>query len=291
MRVLSSRKIFFLKITALLSIIRWQAIGLVGLAQFLVSVFVINNRSYWRVTLFDYRLWLIFAATLLTIAAGFAINSFYDQEKDLVNRPNQTLFERIISKQFIFQFYFGANALAMLCALSISWRALIFFMTYAGGLWYYSHKLKKTTFVGNISAVALSIAPFFAIFVYYRFFSWPMFFYVCFLLFLILIREFIKDMQALKGDILFGYETLPAKFGEDKTKALIILLTLLSYGPAYISYPLFQEKLQVFLPICLAVITLANVALFFARKKRHYFILNQVYKVFIGIGILMSVFL
>ena len=291
MRVLSSRKLLFLKITALMSIVRWQAIGLVGLAQFLVSVFVINSLPEWKTTLWDYRLWLLFASTILTVAAGFAMNSFYDQEKDFVNRPQQTLFERIISKQFIFQFYFGANTLALILALFISWRAAFFFFVYAVGLWFYSHKLKKTTLIGNISAVALSIAPFFAIFVYYRYMSWPIFFYVSFMLFLFLIREFIKDLQAIKGDILYGYETLPAVYGEEKTKMLIMLLTLFSYIPAFVSYPLFNEKLQWFLAFCMLSATMANVVLFFARTQRHYFYLNQWYKILIGLSLLMSVFL
>lgn len=291
MRVLNSQNEVFLKITALLSIVRWQAIVVVGIAQFLASLFVLNNRNIWKETIWDYRLWLIFAATLLTVAAGFVINAFYDQEKDMVNRPHQTLFEKQISKQFLFQFYFTANFLAMLCALLISWRALVFFLVYAIGLFLYSHKLKRTTFIGNASAVVLSIAPFFAIFVYYHYFNWAIFFYVSFLLFLILIREFIKDLQALKGDLLYGYETLPAVYGEEKTKMLIMLLTLFSYLPAFLSYPLFDLKLQVFLAAAMIVATLANVALFFAKSRRNYFFLNQLYKLLIGAGILMSVFL
>ena len=291
MRGISPGRLFFLKIFALLSIVRWQAILLVGIAQVLVSMFVINNRSNWYQTITDYRLWLILLSTLLTVAAGFAINSFYDQEKDMVNRPKQTNFERFVSKQFLFRFYFTANALAMVTSLAISWRALLFFTIYAAGLWLYSHKLKRATFIGNISAVALSIAPFFAIFVYYRYMSWPILFYVSFLLLLILIREFIKDLQALKGDLIYGYETLPAVYGEEKTKSLILMLTVFSYLPAFVSYPLFEETLQIFLIICMAAITLSNVLLFRAKNRFHYYVLNQVYKIFIGAGIIMSVFL
>ena len=40
-------------------------------------------------------------------------------------------------------------------------------------------------------------------------------------MFLILIRDIIKDLQTLKGDILFNYKTLPALYGEEKTKTLI----------------------------------------------------------------------
>ena len=291
MRVIKPGPLFIYKFFALLSIVRWQAILLVGIAQFLVSLFVINNRTNWYETITDYKLWLIWFATLFTVAAGFAINSFYDQEKDMVNRPQQTLFERAVSKTFVLRFYFINNTIAFMLALLISWRALLFFVIYAAGLWLYSHKLKRTTVIGNVSAVALSIAPFFAIFVYYRYMSWPIMFYVSFLLFLILVRELIKDLQALKGDILYGYETLPATYGEQKTKTLIMLMTAFSYLPAFVSYPLFGDTLQVFLAVCMIAMTMANLALFYSKSRLHYYILNQVYKVFIIAGVVMCVFL
>ncbi|MCT4622825.1 MAG: geranylgeranylglycerol-phosphate geranylgeranyltransferase [Schleiferiaceae bacterium] len=291
MRVLSSQKLFFLKVVALLSIIRWYAIGIVAFAQLLVSIFVINNRNNWKMVVTDPNLWIIMVCTMLTIAAGFAINNFYDSDRDLVNRPQQTLFERIVSKRFIFRFYFGTNALVFALAFLISWRALVFFGVYAVGLWFYSHKIKKATFFGNLAAVILSIAPFFAIFVYYRYFSWPIFFYVAFIMFLILIRDIIKDLQTQKGDVLYDYHTLPAVYGVEKTKTLIILLTVFSYAPAFVSYSLFPNNMQLYLTICMILITLVNVAIFQASKPKHYFILNQLYKVLIGVSMIMIVFL
>ncbi len=291
MRVLSTQKLFFLKVMALLSIIRWYAIGLVAMAQLLVSVFVINTRHEWKAVLSDPYLWLILLSTVLTIAAGFAINNFYDAERDLVNRPEQTLFERIVSKRFIFRFYFGANTLAVVLAFIISWRAAAFFMAYAIWLWLYSHKIKKATLLGNITAVFLSVAPLFAVFVYYRTMSWPIFFYVSFILFLILIRDIIKDLQTVKGDLLYNYHTLPAKYGEEKTKTLIILLTVFSYVPAFVSYNLFTHNLQLFLAVCMVLITLANVAIFRAHTAKHYRWLELFYKVLIAASIVMIVFL
>ena len=117
MRALSAQKLFFLKVTALLSIIRWYVIGLVALAQIIVSIFVINTRTEWKSAVSDINLWIILVCTALTIAAGFAINNFYDSERDLINRPQRTLFERLVSKRFIFRFYFGTNALVFALAL------------------------------------------------------------------------------------------------------------------------------------------------------------------------------
>ena len=291
MRVISSQRLFLLKVIALLSIIRWYAIGLVAFAQLLVSVFVLHSLSEWRLVIFDLHFWIIIICTVLTIAAGFAINNFYDLDRDLVNRPRQTLFERIISRRFIFRFFFGSNALAFALAFLISWRALVFFVVYAISLWFYSHKLKKATFFGNLAAVMLSVAPFFAIFVYYHFLSWPIIFYVSFIMFLILIRDIIKDLQTQKGDVLYNYHTLPATYGEEKTKTLIILLTVFSYIPAFVSYSLFPHNLKVYLSVCMIIITIVNVAIFLASKPKHYYFLNQFYKVLIGCSMIMIVFL
>ena len=291
MRVLSAQRLFLLKVTALLSIVRWYAIALVTFAQLLVSIFVINPKSQWKTVIADSNLWIIITCTFLTIAAGFAMNNFYDSDRDLVNRPKQTLFERVVSKRFIFRFYFATNTLVFALAFIISWRALLFFVVYAMSIWFYSHKIKRATLLGNIAAVLLAVAPFFAIFIYYNYISLPLFFYIAFVMLLILIRDIVKDLQTQKGDALYNYQTLPAVYGEEKTKTLIILLTVFSYIPAFISYSLFPPNLQLFLSICMITITVVNVAIYRANKPKHYFLLNQFYKILIGASMIMIVFL
>lgn len=207
--------------------------------------------NYWQV-LIDWRLHLIVIASNLTVASGFIINSFYDRDKDMVNRPSKTLFERILSKTEIIQLYLLFNSIASLIGWFMSVRAFAFFAVYAIGLWLYSHKFKKITLLGNITAAVLTILPFFAVFFYYESHRVDVVLYVCFLVFVEVIRNLTKDVEALKGDVIFGYPTLPAVWGITKTTQLIYGLIALSFMPAAM-FALTNTGYMQFIPLILAV--------------------------------------
>lgn len=213
--------------------VRWYNIILMMLAQYLASIFIMRPSTEFWVTIADWRLHAIVFATGLTIASGFIINNFYDREKDLVNRPNQTLFERILNKRETLNLYLFFNFIASTVALIISLRAFAFFTVYAAGLWLYSHKFKKITLLGNVTAAILSILPFFAVFFYYGLHRVDVVLYVCFLVFVEVIRTLTKDVEALKGDVIYGYPTLPAVWGIKQTTQLIYGMIGLSFMPAF----------------------------------------------------------
>lgn len=240
-----------LKFIALLSVVRWYNILLVVLAQYLASVFIMNSPSDYLSTILDWRLHLIVLASGLTVASGFIINSFYDQEKDLVNRPYQTLFERLVGKSEILKLYIGFNTAASLIGLAMSFRAFAFFAVYSFSLWLYSHKFKKITLLGNVTAATLSILPFFAVFFYYGLQRIDVILYVCFLVFVEVIRNLTKDVEALKGDVIFGYPTLPATWGVAKTTQLIYGIIALSFMPAAM-FALSNTGYIRFVPLVLA---------------------------------------
>ncbi len=270
-----------LKFLALLSIVRWYNVLLLVIAQYLGAALVFRPLSQWRQTVFDYRLHLIILASALVIAAGFIINSFYDHEKDLINRPQQTLFERLVSRNTTFQIFFLFNALAAVLAYIVSWRATLFYLAYAAALWFYSHKLKKITFVGNFTAAVLAITPFFGIFFYFGEMHWDLLLYVSFMLFLELSRELVKDLEAMKGDVIIGYPTLPVVLGVRQTKAVILLINFISFIPAFFVYDLFSLPVFAFLVSCLMGITAVNIYLSWDDNPHRIVVVNRWYKVFV----------
>jgi 4-hydroxybenzoate polyprenyltransferase len=274
------------KFLALLSIVRWYNVLLLVLAQYLGAALVFRPISQWRLTVFDYRLHLIILASALVIAAGFIINSFYDHEKDLINRPQQTLFERLVSRNTTFQIFFLFNTLAALLAYVVSWRATLFYVTYAGALWFYSHKLKKITFIGNFAAAVLAITPFFGIFFYFGETHWDLLLYVSFMLFLELSRELVKDLDAVKGDLIIGYPTLPVVLGIRKTKSVILFINFISFIPAFLVYDLFSLPVFLFLVGCLMSITITNLYLIWDDEPERTLIVNRAYKVFVIASVL-----
>ncbi len=211
--------LFALKSLALLSSVRWYNVLLLAIAQYLASIFVLSPPSSLWQLVSDYKLHLLVLSTSLVVSAGFILNGFYDADKDLVNRPLQTAFERLVSRRTSLNLYLIFNFAGLVLASVLSWRAVAFFATYALALWLYSHKFKKLAYLGNLSAALLSFVPFFALLLYYRSFHLGLITYVAFLFTIELGRQLVKDVEGMKGDLIFGYPTIPALEGRSGLRA------------------------------------------------------------------------
>lgn len=267
--------------------VRWYNIFFLALSQYLAVVFILNQPAEWKQTLLNPDLHLIVFASLFCVAGGYIINNFYDLEKDLINRPNKTIYEKIVKQSTGLRLYFLFNTVGAMLAFLASFKVFLFFSAFIFLLWLYSHKLKKITFIGNMVAAILSITPFFAIFIYYRLENLLIITYVIFILLIIFIREIIKDLEALKGDVIIGYPTLPVTLGVARTKWLVAAFALLGAIPAAaifyktdftgISYYLFAGGTGV----AFSLLMLAR-----AQKQQHYRALNTLYRLLIIGGIL-----
>src|SRR5699024_4331620 len=189
--------------------------------------------------LFDFHLFLIVLASALSIAGGYIINNFYDSEKDLINRPHKSILDSYVGQKTKLNVYFILNFLAVIIASAVSFRAVLFFSGYIFILWFYSHKLKKISFIGNITAATLVIIPFFGIFIYYRNFDLVIFVHATYLFLILFIRELVKDLENLKGDFAQNYRTLPVVYGNRITKLAITIAFLLTLVPTY--FLLFKQ--------------------------------------------------
>ena len=209
-----------MKIISLFSVVRGYNIPVIILAQYLAAIFILSTDLRALDVLLDFNLFVIVFASAITIASGYIINSFYDSKKDLINKPNKTMLDRLVSQKTKLQVYFGLNFLVFLMAMLVSWRAALFFSSYIFLIWFYSHKIKKYPIVGNIMAALLAVLPFFGILLYYFKIDgllenvrnekyYVIFAHASFLFLLILIREMIKDLENIKGDMAQNYRTLP----------------------------------------------------------------------------------
>ena len=235
-----SRKIkwILLKFISVFSVVRGYNIAVVVLAQYLSAIFIFGSHLRAKTVLLDGHLLLIILSSSLAIASGYIINNFYDDEKDLINRPYKSLLDRKISKTTKFKIYFLLNFLSVGLAAFVSWRAAAFYAVYIFLLWIYSHKLKKYPIIGNLSASFLVLLPFFGILMHFENFSAGIFTHAFYLYLIVLIREFVKDLENIKGDFANNYQTIPVRFGLKASKNLIASLVFLTLVPAYglISY-------------------------------------------------------
>ena len=108
------------------------------------------------------------------------------------------MLDRLVGQRTKLNFYFVLNFLSLVSALFVSYKAALFFFLFIFGIWFYSHKLKKYPFIGNLVAATLAVIPLFAVFIYYKNFDLVIFVHATFLFIIISMRELVKDLENLK---------------------------------------------------------------------------------------------
>ncbi|WP_299158184.1 geranylgeranylglycerol-phosphate geranylgeranyltransferase [uncultured Eudoraea sp.] len=279
-------KLLLLKGLSLFSIIRGYNVLMITLAQYLASIYILAPDLPLREVVFDPNLFVLVLASALVISAGYIINSFYDSEKDLINRPQKSMLDRLVNQRTKLSAYFVFNFLAVLLASYVSFRAVLFFSAYVFGIWLYSHKLKKIPFVGNIVSATLIIAPFFAIFVYYRNFDTVIFVHAIFLFLLILAREMIKDMENITGDLVQNYKTIPVLYGPLYSKLGISFLILLTLIPASLLINKYNVgHMNIYFIACILFLLVFLILLWKSKTKKDYIWLHNILKFIIVAGV------
>lgn len=281
---------FIIKFFSLFSVVRGYNIAVIVLAQVLSAIFVFAPNKTLEQVLLDYKLWAIVFATSFVIAGGYIINHFYDRGKDAINRPIKTHIDTYISQNIKLKSYFLLNFIGFGLGFLVSWRAALFFGVYIFLIWFYSHKLKRFPLTGLIGGAILSILPFFAVFAYYKNFTDIVFIHASFLFFLLLIKDLIKDLENLKGDMLYNYQTIVIKYGEHFTRLLITFITILSMLPIYfiVQYP-EVGLMKYYFVFALFGLTIIGVLIWFSHSQKRYLYLHNLIKLILVIGVLSLV--
>lgn len=282
------KKTTLLKLLSLFSAVRGYNIMMVCLAQYLAAIFVLSQRPYKEV-LFDESLFMLVLSGALAIAGGYIINGFYDQEKDLINKPMKTMIDLLVSQNTRLTLYFLLNLLSVIVASYVSFRAVLFFSLYIFALWLYSHRIKKIAFWGNLSSASLAIIPFFAVFVYYRNFDHSIFLHAILIYLLVLTKDFVKDLENIKGDLVHNYATIPVVYGERFAKWLITLSVLLCSLPVYLLLNYFSIGwLGYFLQFMMGYLCLFLLLLWLSHTQARYALLHNMIKLILVIGVLAT---
>ncbi len=107
-------------------------------------------------------LWYVLIATAAFVAGGSLMNSFYDTERDLVQRPWRTMFERPVALKYGLRlawiFYFTGFLAAW---IGLVWWMALAFSLYGVIIWLYSHKKWNLNQLGPLLATLLAYTPLF----------------------------------------------------------------------------------------------------------------------------------
>lgn len=280
------QKHLLLKFFSMFSVVRGYNILIIVIAQYLTSVYILAHDKPLKQVVFDVNLLLLVIASVFTIAAGYIINNFYDSEKDLINRPQKSMLDRLVSQNTKLSFYFVLNFLALIAASYVSFRAVVFFSVYIFAIWLYSHRLKKLPFIGNLTSAILTITPFFAIFIYYKNFETVIFVHAMFLFLLVSMRELTKDLENIKGDLAQNYHTIPVVYGERASKIMLTILILMTCIPIYLLVSYFNVGyMDYYFYLSALLLLFFLIFLWKSNTRMHYLILHNILKFIIVAGV------
>lgn len=283
----SEQRVTVIKILVFFSLIRWYNLLLIAVAQYLTAIKILN-RGYTTLQVLSMpQLHWIVLSTALIIAGGYLINAFYDYEKDLANHGKEVIINNIISKQFAINSYLFFNAMALAISLFLSPKLALFYCLLIFLLWFYSHKLKKTPLLGNFCASFLAVSAFLSICISYWHINKLIVLYATFIGLVALVREIIKDLEAIKGDMLFGYKTFPVVYGKKKTKWLVVPLMLLCLPLGYyIILNLPTAISSYYFMVSMAGIFITLLYFMWANDEKHFHRIDNLYKAGIVLGVL-----
>jgi 4-hydroxybenzoate polyprenyltransferase len=252
----------------------------------------------------NFDFYLLVLSVLLIAAAGNIINDYFDTKTDRANRPDKLVVGRTIKRRVAMALHFVLNCIGLLIGFwlcykvnSIKFFGIFIFSVLA--LWFYSTHFKRQMLSGNIViSILVALVPItVALFEFsnnilfdlnvlnmhvdgfgnslLRQGAFVVLAYSIFAFFTNLIREIVKDMEDVEGDVLIGARTVPIVLGETYTKYFVLALALFTgilLGMVQqvlwnLEYRIMFWYLMVFvqLPLIIFIIQLWN-----AWQKKHY---------------------
>lgn len=215
---------------------KWVALPLLQLAQFS------EQMPWWVLT-------LIILAIVFVAAGGYVINDYFDVKIDRINRPDDLVVTRHISREGAMRLFQVLTLVGVLMALGVAWWArswtlAMIFIVIPGLLWFYSASYKRQLLIGNIvvafasALVPLLIAIINADYLAHLYgealaytpivdqlYVWLGGFAI-FAFLMTLVREMVKDIEDREGDCEMECRTIPIVWGVKTTKIIVTILLL-----------------------------------------------------------------
>ena len=246
-------------IAAFLKLIRLPNLFFIVLTQALLQYCIYHPLYKGLIPAYDnLNFFFLAGASFCIAAAGYIINDYFDINIDEVNKPDRMVVDKVINRRWAIAWHFILSSAGLiLTVLTIplfqKWYIVLANLLCIMLLWFYSTSLKRKVLIGNIvisllvawavlviffSKVTLADAFGMGTGEHHKFFRIAIL-YAGFAFISSLIREAIKDMEDMPGDMKYGCRTMPIAWGINATKVyiavwLIVLLGMLVVILAYI---------------------------------------------------------
>lgn len=294
-------------------LVRGRNLLIVALTQYLLQYLIlipVFERIELTPALSGVHFALFALTTVLIAAGGYLINDLEDQAIDARNKPDTYIVGRLVSAPTVWRVYLVLFVVGAALSIYLAFYvqnpplALIFPAAY-GLLFWYSRRLKKLPFWGNLTvAIYCAVVP--GIILFAERISFAHLYeadqvtadrvtllfaaYLSFAFLATLWRELIKDLEDVEGDRLEGCRTLPIIWGEGPARRLSTFIAIMQGVLLIVCIFLLQNflasEIVVFLLLMLPTVLLAWHSIQ-ARDKSAYHAISQRLKLLMLIGLLL----
>lgn len=283
-----------------LKLIRYKNLLMVLLTMVLTKYALIRPYPLSTSYLSNFQFFLFSLCILCITAGGYIINDIFDIEADKINKPKKIFVGKTITKRKAWISYFLFNLSSLLLIFYFSkinkhYSNYSPFLITIILLFFYSMFLKRIVLIGNltisflVSYILLVLLSFDykggnvdVLFLTYG--------YIFFSFLTTLIREIIKDIEDINGDLKINAKTLPIVIGRKRANrvalgfsVLLLLFLIVLIRTFLIEEPIFLGYSILFLLIPIGYFIYK---LYDAKTKKHYSYLSKLMKLIMCFGIL-----
>ncbi len=201
--------------------------------------------------------WIQGICIILITASGYIINDLYDYKIDLINKPHKTYVNIYASAKKFWTAYFVMVSISTILSLFLPWKFTFINYLCIFLLYLYAYYFKRYAIIGNlvVSSLASLVIICGGLLVHLKL---PLMWMSIFAFQITLIREIIKDVEDIKGDLKNHLKTLPIIAGLRLTQivlvSLIFALILSLPLPFLLHWWLFNEFLWTYLIISTLIV-------------------------------------
>jgi 4-hydroxybenzoate polyprenyltransferase len=250
-----------------LRLLRWPNLIFIAITQVLFHFCIVLPAANGQTTFFPLQLqqvyfWTICVASVFIAGAGYIINDYFDINIDEVNKPDKMIVDKIISRRAAIFWHWLFSGIGLLLSAYVSFKLRNPLIIIGNTLcvlllWVYSTTYKRRLLIGNV-LISLMTAWVILVMLVAELPGWLTgqineaiekasaarlsrigVLYAAFAFVLSLVREVIKDMEDMEGDLKEHCRTMPIVYGINAAKVfagtwLFILITMLIITQVYV---------------------------------------------------------
>ncbi|MCF8302092.1 MAG: geranylgeranylglycerol-phosphate geranylgeranyltransferase [Bacteroidales bacterium] len=305
------------KFKAYLKLLRLPNLVIIVLTQYMLRWCIIEpfyEKMGVDLQMDNLAFFLLVLTSVLMASAGYVINDYFDFRIDRVNKPEKVVVGRKVPFNRAIFMHWGLNIVGVLIGLYLSyrihsWKMGLIFIAIPLMLWFYSLRYKRIMLWGNLMISFLSAMIVLMVWLFefmnlrmhptafteaahivpvINTFVWA---YALFAFIFSFIREMIKDLEDMEGDLQNGCRTLPIVAGTKTTRIIITILVIIAVGLlVYGITHLFQRNFLAAVWYYGIVVTIPAISLLFqfnsSSVKEQYHVSSNITKIIMFTGII-----